>query len=117
MLTREQIEEIQAESREKGISIKRVLDEDPYKKSPTDIKLMSVGLSLCQRMYLPACLRPYEFTEDKPWFNITVYQLKTLLKVPTLMAAIEKLQEIADERIWTFETLNMYFTKCRFYFS
>ena len=54
---------------------------------------------------------PYEFTEDKPWFNITVYQLKTLLKVPTLMAAIEKLQEIADERIWTFETLNMYFTK------
>lgn len=25
-------------------------------ESPTDIKLMSVGLSLCQRMYFPACL-------------------------------------------------------------
>jgi len=52
---------------------------------------------------------PYEFTQDKPWFNITVYELKTILKVPTLMAAIEKLQKMAEKKAWTFDELRNYF--------
>lgn len=52
---------------------------------------------------------PYEFTQDKPWFHITVYELKTILKVPTLMAAIGKLQKMAKKKAWTFDELRKYF--------
>lgn len=54
---------------------------------------------------------PYEFTQDKPWFNITMYQLKTILGVPTLMAAIEKLQKMSKKRKWSFDQLKDYFKK------
>ena len=54
---------------------------------------------------------PYEFTQDKPWFSITVYELKSILKVPTLLAAIEILQKMSEKKEWSFDELNAYFKK------
>ena len=40
-----------------------------------------------------------------------MYQLKTILGVSTLVAAIEKLQKMAKKRKWTFDQLRDYFKK------